>query len=347
MSNENNNAANIITAGADNYGIDDFDPSTADFGDELESDVIEGEVVDNTPTDADELPDDAVPNDTVEDDVDEDADEATDSDDDGDDADGSDADSDDSADDTVDNEPAEEEKPRSRSQDRIRQLNEKLKRAEERLAELESKPKAPEKPAEPEYDFEKREQDYIDAVINGEVKEAQAIRKEISEKQREEFLREVDERAQKAETNATTRTREDIQLNATAEAIASEYDALNDEHEGFDESIVDEVLELRDLYAKGRGISMAQALQEAVETIAPKYGLQKNSQKSAAPKPPAPKKPNKRQVEKNSKAAAQPPRMDGGSNTADDNSVDIMNMTEAEFDQLDEKTLAQLRGDTF
>lgn len=131
------------------------------------------------------------------------------------------------------------------------------------------------------------------------------------------------------------------EVQQAAEIVMSEYDIFNDQTDSFDEGIFNEALRVRDgLIATG--MNAGEAILEAAELVAARHGHQARSSVPATPTPPPVKQPNiKTKLEQ---AAKTPPRVGGEAHDAKP-ALDIMNMSVEEFDKLDPKEIARLRGD--
>jgi len=233
------------------------------------------------------------------------------------------------------------------SKDRFNAVNERMKLAEQALKEKEAAlaQEAPE--PEPAFDFDAKEVEYMELVTDGEFDKAKAVRKEIRAAERAELEADV---AAKAD-NTTARVNEQIAFNNKIQELNEEFDAFNPKNEAYDQVLVDEAVDRRDLFV-ARGMSLADALDRAAREVAKLYDLSSNFEAAADAElariqaeekgKPLPKK--KIDVKKKvALAKAQPPIMDEGS--PQEESKTALTMTEAEFDALPEATKARMRGD--
>lgn len=238
-------------------------------------------------------------------------------------------------------EPAEEARPKQSNwipKKRFDQLNERMKAAEARVKELE-KQGGKEEPAAPsvDFDFDAKEQEFLEAHADGEFDKAKAIRREIREAERELYRQEAEQAAKRA----TGRSRAQQEHDAAVSELEEAFDVLNPQSEAFSEELVGEVLELQEMFASK--YSPADALRKAALHTMALHGF--NAQEEG-PTAEAPKvEPKKPDVRKKVEAAnKQPPRMPAGEGTGE-KKTDPMSMSEQEFDALPESAKARLRGD--
>lgn len=183
----------------------------------------------------------------------------------------------------------------------------------------------------------------FDEVLNGDLEKAAAIYRQSLEMLAKATAKSVKDELT-AEINAMPgRTRAETELQAEANRIAAEYDVFNENSEAFDETLTNEVLDLRNYYAD-KGHTMVDALRKAVSIVAKSEGLAPKTAK-ATPKTPTRKtQPN---IDQKIKAAnAQPPKTGGERNTSEEPALmDISKMSDEDMDKLSEIQLARLRGD--
>ena len=129
--------------------------------------------------------------------------------------------------------------PKSRMDEVIAERNE-LRREMEALKESQ-KPAAP---AAPAYDFEGKEKQYQDLILDGEAEKASALRSEINQKTRETLSAEL---AQEVETTIT-RKNEESALQLAADKLQVDYPQFNEDSSDYDEALTQEVIDLRDAF---------------------------------------------------------------------------------------------------
>jgi hypothetical protein len=195
-----------------------------------------------------------------------------------------------------------------------------------------------------EFDFDAKEQEYMELVTDGEFEKAKAIRAEIRSAEKEEY----ELMAQHQQRNNATQVNQQIEFDRTVQSLNVEFDTYNPESEQYDQVMVDEVLARQGMFLE-RGQTPAQALDSAAREVALLYDIPSNyeAELDADPEPapaPAPA-PRKADVKKKvQQQRAQPPTMDAGSPGGNENKSPT-NMSDAEFEALPEATKARMRGD--
>jgi len=196
----------------------------------------------------------------------------------------------------------------------------------------------------PQYDFEIKEAEYQQLVLEGETDKATSLRNEIRMAEREQTMFEVQQKM----GQTVQQSQEAIQLQATAKTIEEQYPILDENSQNYNSELADEVVELRDAFIM-QGYQASDAL-----TRATKYVVA-----SKAPEPVVeeslPKKGNgeitqrkKRATVQKKLAAAesQPPDLKGQGNAErGEGTLDVNALSEDEFNALPEETLRRLRGD--
>lgn len=219
---------------------------------------------------------------------------------------------------------------------RFDEVNERRKAAERRLKELEEREKEAEQGVD--FDFDAKEAEFMEAVLDGDKDKALAIRREIRAAERAIIEQ------QTARTSAATReqTKAELELQQAIDEAKSTYPAFDDASEAYSQDLTDEVLELFNGYVAQK-YAPAVAMRKATRIVAKLHDLGAPSEAEAeeAPAPKASLKPG--QVERKLKAAKrQPPQPKG---RAEERTVDVLRMSEAEFEKLSEAELRAMRGD--
>lgn len=240
--------------------------------------------------------------------------------------------------------------PKSRMDEVIAERNE-LRREMEALKESQ-KPAAP---AAPAYDFEGKEKQYQDLILDGEAEKASALRSEINQKTRETLSAEL---AQEVETTIT-RKNEESALQLAADKLQVDYPQFNEDSSDYDEALTQEVIDLRDAFII-KGERPVDALAKASSFIIKNHDLATASPEEEPTKGLAGKAaPAKKSVDEVSKkraevakkldaASKQPPELPGESSSSHgEKAVDVSTLSEEEFNALPEATLKRLRGDIF
>ena len=196
------------------------------------------------------------------------------------------------------------------------------------------------------YDFDTKEVEYQNMVLDGETDKAVALRREIRKAEREQL--EYEMRQEMSQT--VNQDRQMTALQQAANAMEEAYPVFNRNSDSYNEEITNEVVELRDAFVM-KGYEVVDALSKAVKYVVKDHELDQPADVTpslagkAAPVDEVAKK--RAQVSKKLKAAeAQPPELPGESSAHHGEKViDMDTMTEEEFAALPEATLKRLRGD--
>jgi len=244
--------------------------------------------------------------------------------------------------------PAPEEKPVKKPmvpKARLDEVLAKQKALQKQLDEIEaSKQKAEEAPED--YNFDEKEVEYQNMVLDGETDKAVALRREIRKAEREALEFEM-----RQEMNQTVS--QDRQMNAlqqAANAMEEAYPVFNRNSGEYNEEVTNEVVELRDAFMM-KGYEAVDALSKAVKYVVKDHDLDGAVEEAPSLAGTAKKTDElakkRAQVSKKLKAAdAQPPELPGESSSSHgEKGLDLSAMTEEEFDALPEATLKRLRGD--
>lgn len=195
----------------------------------------------------------------------------------------------------------------------------------------------------PQYEFEAKEAEYQQLVLDGEADKATTLRTEIRNAEREQMMFEVQQKM----GQTVQQSQEAIQLQTTANLIQEQYPILDENSQEYNKDMADEVIDLRDAFIV-QGYQAADAL-----TKATKYVLA-GSQPEPVAEAPAPKqqaaveqKKKKATVKKKIAASqSQPPDLQGQGNAErGEGTLDVNALSEDEFNALPEETLRRLRGD--
>ena len=196
------------------------------------------------------------------------------------------------------------------------------------------------------YDFDAKEVEYQNMVLDGETEKAVALRREIRKAERDTLEYEM-----RQEMNQTVnQDRQMTALQQAANAMEDAYPVFDRNSDDFNEDITNEVVELRDAFMM-KGYEAVDALSKAVKYVVKDHDLDQ-AQESAPSLAGKAKKSDelakkRAQVSRKLKAAdAQPPELPGESSSHHgEKALDLSTMTEEEFDALPEATLKRLRGD--
>lgn len=246
--------------------------------------------------------------------------------------------------DTEDQQGGEPRIPKSR----FDQVNERRKQAEKKAKELEQQQKASDPQQVSDFDFDAKEKEYMEAVLDGETDKALNIRKEI--RAAEQAAQEA--KLQEVQSQAKTQTKAELELQETVGELQKEYPVFDAQSESFNQDLTDEALELYESFAQ-RGYEPADAMRRAVRYTVkvndldekPVTQQQQTQTKKQSKQETKPQSPGKEQVQnKLEKAAQQPPDVSDAS-TEVENTPDIEAMPENDFDKLSEQEERRLRGD--
>lgn len=196
------------------------------------------------------------------------------------------------------------------------------------------------------YDFDAKEVEYQNMVLDGETEKAVALRREIRKAEREQL--EYEMRQEMSQT--VNQDRQMTALQQAANAMEEAYPVFDRNSDDFNEDITNEVVELRDAFMM-KGYEAVDALSRAVKYVVKDHDLDQAQESAPSLAGKAQKTDElakkRAQVSKKLKAAdAQPPELPGeSSSTHGEKALDLSTMTEEEFDALPEATLKRLRGD--
>ena len=245
---------------------------------------------------------------------------------------------------TQDAEAKEQEPPRRKEQripkSRFDEVNEKYKAVKAQLEELRAKGQAEEQAAEGQYDFDSKEQEYLEMVLDGKTAEAAALRREIRAAERAQLQAEMDARS----SQVVNRTNVQQGLQELSDAYAEAYPAFDPESDSYDGDAIDEVKALYAGYYSQSGDTLT-SFQKAVEAVIKIKGFEAVEGEYEDEAPVA--KPSPKQVAaKVAMAKKQPPSLASkGTGNAARDVPDLAGLSEKEFEALPDTTKARLRGD--
>ena len=200
-------------------------------------------------------------------------------------------------------------------------------------------------PAEPDtYDFESKELEYQELVLDGENKKAALLRQEIRHAEKQALMFEMQQNVNATVDQTVNQTKQGMEIEDVAEELARKYPTLDPEAKEFNEGYIDEVIELRDAFI-GKGYEPADALIRSVKYIVADHNIPESGTTTQPQQDELAKK--RAQVAAKLEAAEQqPPDLVGeGSSTKGQSAVDIATLSDDEFAALPAATLARLRGD--
>ena len=197
-----------------------------------------------------------------------------------------------------------------------------------------------------DYDFDAKEVQYQNMVLDGETEKAVALRREIRKAERATL--EYEMRQEMSQT--VNQDRQMTALQQAANAMEDAYPVFNHNSDDYNEDITNEVVELRDAFIM-KGYEAVDALSKAVKYVVKDHDLDQAQESAPSLAGKAQKSDElakkRAQVNKKLKAAdAQPPELPGESSAHHgERAMDLSAMTEEEFAALPEATLKRLRGD--
>ena len=197
-----------------------------------------------------------------------------------------------------------------------------------------------------DYDFDAKEVEYQNMVLDGEAEKAVALRREIRKAERATL--EYEMRQEMSQT--VNQDRQMTALQQAANAMEDAYPVFNRDSDDYNEDITNEVVELRDAFMM-KGYEAVDALSKAVKYVVKDHDLDQaqESAPSLAGKAQKTDELAKKRAQVSSKlkaADAQPPELPGESSAHHgERALDLSTMTEEEFAALPEATLKRLRGD--
>ena len=221
--------------------------------------------------------------------------------------------------------------PKSRLDEVLQKQKALQKQLDEALA-----PKVEDVKEAPEFDFDAKELEYQNLILDGDSEAAAKLRSEIRTAEKQQMMFEM--QAKMGQT--VTQNQEMVDLQTKATQLESMYPELNQADPNFNQDKTNEVLELRDAYMT-QGYTGADALQKSVDLI----------MKGSAPEPkqdPIDKTIHTKKRIANTKkkietAEKQPPTMKGKNKV--ETKIDVNSMSVDEFDALPAETLRRMRGD--
>ena len=246
-------------------------------------------------------------------------------------------------------EPASEEPKRHMvPKSRLDEVLAKQKALEKQLDDLRAQKQEPGEAPEA-YDFDAKEVEYQNLVLDGEAQKAAALRKEIRAAERAQLEYEIGSKI----GESVSQSQQATALQQAASELENNFPVFDRNSDQYNESYTQEVIDLRDAFIV-KGENPVAALTKAAKFVLREYDLVDMGETAAAPSLSGQTAPRldevakkRAEVSRKLKAAeSQPPEMPGESSSArGEKPLDIASMTEDEFNALPEATLKRLRGD--
>ncbi len=231
--------------------------------------------------------------------------------------------------------------------DRFDEVNDRMKTAEEDNKNLRKQLETKvEKAIEPEpdpFDYATKEQEAMDALLEGDNKKYAEIQGEIRAADRKETLREAKKLAEQGDTDL----RDTLTFEEAGLRIEDEYPQLVEGSETANSEAREEMLDLYVGYARSGSYSKVQALQKAAATAAKIHGLEATSTPKKEPK--SDNVVDIKPIDVKAKAKVdndQPPVMAARApGQSEEPALDIDSMSDEEFNAMPESTKRRARGD--
>lgn len=230
---------------------------------------------------------------------------------------------------------------------RLDEVLDKLKASQKELEDMKLAQTPP--PDAPEaYNFDEKEAEYMNLVLDGQQKEAVSLRQQIRTAEKTQLEWEMSQKM--AETVSYNQTATTLQRAASElEATFPVFDKNSDQ---YSEEMTQEVIELRDAFII-KGEDPVNALSKAASFVVKSNELISAEEQPALADSTAPKvdevaKKRSEVTKKLGQAKAQPPELPGESTgSRGEKPINLANMSEEEFNALPAATLKRLRGDLY
>jgi len=231
--------------------------------------------------------------------------------------------------------------------DRFDEVNDRMKKAEEDnkslRKQLEHTIEEKKEPEPDPFDYETKETEAMDALLEGDSKKYGELRKEIRTAERAETLREAKKLAEQGDTDL----RDTLTFEEAGERVEADYPQYVEGSESYNAEAREEMLDLYIGYARSGNYTKVQALQKAATQAAKIHDLKATSDVTEDSKP-----NNVVDIKKTDVAAkakvdeAQPPAMEARADGAhEEPRTDVMSMSDEEFEAMPESTKRRMRGD--
>lgn len=234
-----------------------------------------------------------------------------------------------------------DDKGRFITKKRFDEVNVRRKAAEEELAKIKREQAAATKVTEPAYDFDAKENLYIELILDGKTKEAAGLRKEIRGAEQAMYADVATARATESNRAASVEQR----INTIVKDYEDKYPQFDPESAEYSEELLDDINALyTGMLQSKRYETAADAFQAAISKTLKAHGIA-----DAAPVATNGATPPRTAARRIDAIKNQPPNIsNAGSAGADhgDGNVRIAELSEADFARLPEATRRRLRGDS-
>ncbi len=246
-----------------------------------------------------------------------------------------------------DKKPIPEKVPRKR----LNKEAERRRKAEARVKELEAqmaqRDPAPASQSAEDFNFEvdkDKFQQMQDFLLDGETEKAMAIYQELNKATIDATLQQSDRRfEEKMAIHEQNR-----ELRAAGKDVVASFPELDRNGDDFDEQLSADVVATRDFYMQHRGMTPGDALRRAAKEVANDYGIEDRAAKKETPAKRSATQTKKQKADIKRKVALaekEQGRLGGQSANNREELPDINSMSDDQFDRLDPRTKAKMRGD--
>lgn len=246
-------------------------------------------------------------------------------------------------------EPEPEKKDHMVPKSRLDEVLQKQKALQKQLEDM-KKAQEPAENAPDPYDFDAKEREYMNLVLDGKEADAVKLRQEIRNAEKAQLEFDMSEKMQQTVQHNAQATA----LQAAANELEAQFPVFDQNSATYNEDYTQEVIGLRDAFIM-QGYDAVDALTKAANFVIKTNDLAApEPTNSTLDAPTAPKqKPvdevakKRAEVSKKLKAAeSQPPELPGESSASrGEKAVDVSTMSEDEFNALPDATIKRLRGD--
>lgn len=223
----------------------------------------------------------------------------------------------------------------------------KQKALQKQLEDLQAQ-NTPDENAPEAYDYDTKEAEYQEFILDGETAKATALRKEMRAAEKAELQYEFDQKM----GQTVQQSQQATVLQQAASELETAFSEFDQNSEAFNSEATQEVVDLRDAFIT-QGFQPVDALSKAANFVIKDRGFADLTPESALAAPAATTKPvdevakkranNKKKLQA---AESQPPELPGESSSAHGEKVDdLSSLSEEEFNALPAATLKRMRGD--
>ena len=234
-------------------------------------------------------------------------------------------------------------KQRDSERERVHWLEEQL---EKLISNNRGSEQSPSTATVEEYDYDAKETEYINLVLEGETSKAISLRKEIDNHKRSEIMSELNE-AKEVSRSIAREVQEEEKFNVLVESFENKYSFLNADSDDYNEEAVDTVNAITANLIR-KGLPKSQAIKDAVLRIAPMYEkVVKSTTTTKVTKKPVNTERDKVSKRRNIAASKSQPPKTRGSRVSDGglDTVKVSRLNEKQFRELSLREKKILRGD--